>query len=174
MNRNNIWIHVGIAAVLITIAAVLGQIDRIRTSVKDDAIVKKRVVDVEKINHPRPPEVLVRFKKTVSMETIREVLFRNHDILSDEIESVSGLTVIDDLDDADAEEIVSQYQSLADLVDYAEVNPVINFDDPTQVGISARSCFSRICRPASKRPAIWRPMGAQQSGAGRRQGTSGH
>ena len=32
MNRNNIWIHIGIAVVLITIAAVLGQIDRWRAA----------------------------------------------------------------------------------------------------------------------------------------------
>ncbi len=132
MNRNNIWIHVGIAVILITIAAVLGQIDRWSAALKDDPIVKKRVIDVEKISHPRPPEVLVRFKKTVPLETIRDILFRNNDQLSDEIESVPGLTVIDDLDDADPDEIVSEYRSLGDVVDYAEVNYEIKLDDPAQ------------------------------------------
>ncbi len=138
MNRNNIWIHVGIATILITIAAVLGQISRWSVTVKDDPIVKDypiikdELIYPGKINHPRPPEVLVRFKKTVSMDTIRDVLYRNNDLLSDEIESVPGLTVVDDLDDADAKRIVRQYEALTDLVDYAEVNYKIELDDPAR------------------------------------------
>src|SRR5436189_1835794 len=105
MNRNNIWIHVTLAVILITIAAVLGQIDRWRAALKDDPIVKQRAPRLEKMPSTSPPEVLVRFKKTVSMDTIRGLVFRNHDRLSDEIESVKGLTVIDDLDDADAADV---------------------------------------------------------------------
>ncbi len=32
MNRNNLWIHIGLATVLIVFAAVLGQIDRWKTA----------------------------------------------------------------------------------------------------------------------------------------------
>ena len=32
MNRNNIWIHIGIAVILVTLAAVIGQIDRWRSA----------------------------------------------------------------------------------------------------------------------------------------------
>lgn len=128
MNRNNIWIHVGLAVVLITIAAVLGQIGRWRTALNDDPIVKIRSTSFEKVSRQSPPEVLVRFKKSVSMGTIRDVVFRNNDSLSDEVESVSGLTVIDDLDDADAEAVAKQYALMTDLVAYAEPNFEIQLD----------------------------------------------
>ena len=34
MNRNNIWIHIGLAVVLITLAAVLGQLGRWQGSLR--------------------------------------------------------------------------------------------------------------------------------------------
>ena len=37
MNRNNIWIHITLAVVLVVFAAVLGQIDRMRTALRDPA-----------------------------------------------------------------------------------------------------------------------------------------
>ena len=78
MNRNNIWIHVTLAVVLVVFAAVLGQIDRWRAALSvpstqpqikavrttgDDPIVKSGV-----------PEVLVRFKPGVTLDKIREIL----------------------------------------------------------------------------------------------------
>ena len=42
MNRNNIWIHIGIAVILITLAAVLGQIGRWRAALRIDNDVPKR------------------------------------------------------------------------------------------------------------------------------------
>ena len=124
MNRNNIWIHVSIAVVLITIAAVIGQIDRWRAALKDVAPVNV-TVEKKRMCHPAAttsrPEVLVRFKPGTSLDKIRDIAAGNHDKLVDEIESVSGLSVIDDLDDADAEAVASQYAALSD-VEYAEPN----------------------------------------------------
>ena len=64
MNSNNFWIHLGIAVVIITLAAVLGQIRQWEGNPADDRFMK--------INTPPPareersssvtPEVLVRFK----------------------------------------------------------------------------------------------------------------
>ncbi len=138
MNRNNIWIHISIAVVLIAFAAVLGQISRWKAALQnpDRGIGAVRVFEIT--NKPLSggiPEVLVRFKPGVSLEKIRNIASKNNDILADEIESVPGLTVIDDLDNADAEAVASQYAAMTDAVDYAEVNYRIELDDPIQKDI---------------------------------------
>jgi subtilisin family serine protease len=61
--------------------------------------------------------------------------------LTDEIESVSGLSVIDDLDNADPQTVASQYAAMADVV-YAEPNIQIKLDDPAQQA-SAHDLFDR-------------------------------
>lgn len=135
MNRNNIWIHVSIAVVLVTIAAVLGQVDRWRTSLKVSDVTKRpstveKTVDL-KTDANSVPEVLVRFKPGVSLDQVRSIAAENNDRLSDEIESVAGLTVIDDLDNAAAEAVAQQYSEMVGLVDYAEPNYRIELDEPT-------------------------------------------
>ena len=105
MNRNNIWIHVGLAVVLIAIAAVLGQIDRWKAALNVPNSESPRRVEKQITigKTAGAPEVLVRFKPGVSLDRIRAIASANHDTLTDEIESVSGLSVIDDLDDANAQ-----------------------------------------------------------------------
>ncbi len=135
MNRNNIWIHIGIAVVLITMAAVLGQIGRWRMALHDrsDAIQKRvETIKAEQTSANTAPEVLVRFKPGISLAQIRSIATANNDALSDEIESVSGLAVIDDLDNADAQAVADQYAAMSDSVAYAEVNYRIKLDDPIQ------------------------------------------
>lgn len=136
MNRNNIWIHVGLAVVLVTIAAVLGQIERWKTTISSSDIsqqtlIEKRTNDDPIVKKSRP-EVLVRFKHGVTLAQIREFASANNDSLSDEIEAVDGLTVIDDLDNADAQTVASQYAAMSDFVAYAEPNYKIKLDDPDQ------------------------------------------
>ncbi|MBK8466301.1 MAG: S8 family serine peptidase [Chloracidobacterium sp.] len=136
MNRNNIWIHVGLAVVLITIAAVLGQIERWKATLSlsnnaERTQIEKRSND-EPIIKKSSPEVLVRFKQGVSLAQIREIAVENNDSLADEIESVSGLTVIDDLDNADAQWVADQYAAMTDTVAYAEPNFKIKLIDPDQ------------------------------------------
>lgn len=135
MNRNNIWIHIGIAVVLITMAAVLGQIGRWRIALHDrsDAVQKRvETIKAEQVGGNTAPEVLVRFKPGISLSQIRSIATANNDALIDEIESVSGLTVIDDLDNADAQAVADQYAAMSDTVSYAEVNYRIKLDDPIQ------------------------------------------
>lgn len=134
MNRNNIWIHIGIAVVLITMAAVLGQIGRWRMALHDRSdAVQKRVETIKaEQSNANAPEVLVRFKPGISLSQIRSIATANNDSLADEIESVSGLAVIDDLDNADAQTVANQYAAMSDTVAYAEVNYRINLDDPIQ------------------------------------------
>ncbi len=138
MNRNNIWIHVGIAVVLITLAGVLGQISRWKSSLRQASPVVKTDKGISGLSvgkgvAPRhDPEVLVRFKPGVSMDKIRSIASVNNDSLADEIESVRGLTVIDDLDNADAAAVARQYSAMSEFVEYAEINPTIKLSEPEQ------------------------------------------
>ena len=138
MNRHNIWIHIGLAAILVTLAAVVGQIDRWRSGLRTQTV-QRRVT----IPAPPPPtistadtittntdaEVLVRFRSGTALDAIRAIAMRNHDQVVDEIESVGGLVAIDDLDNADAESVARQYAAMPG-VEYAEVNDIIKLDDP--------------------------------------------
>jgi subtilisin family serine protease len=135
MNRNNIWIHIGIAVILVMIAAVIGQIDRWRVMLKTPEIsrtnaVQKSTVTTRPFAISRDAEVLVRFRPNETLPMIRALAARNNDEVVDEIESVSGLVAIDDLDNADPQAVADQYAALPD-VEYAEVNDLIQLDDPS-------------------------------------------
>ena len=156
MNRNNIWIHVGLAVVLITIAAVLGQIERWKSALSSSNTAQRTQIEKRSADDPVVkngiPEVLVRFKSGVSLEQVREIAQANNDSLSDEIESVSGLTVIDDLDNADPQTVASQYAAISDMVEYAEPNFRIELSDPYQAE-SAKDLLLRVpSKNASTRP----------------------
>src|SRR6478609_10653042 len=132
MNRNNIWVHISIAVILVAIAAVIGQVDRWRSVLRSPAI-QHGPASVQKA--PRTisrgdPEVLVRFKAGTNLEMIRALATSKHDKVVDDIESVKGLVAIDDLDDADVQSVVNQYASLGN-VEYAEANNIIQLDDPS-------------------------------------------
>jgi subtilisin family serine protease len=75
------------------------------------------------------PEVLVRFRAGVSEDVVNEITTRFNDRVEDEIESVPGLTTIDDPDNAEASAIAAQYQALPE-VEYAEPNYEISLDQP--------------------------------------------
>jgi thermitase len=138
MNRNNIWIHVGIAVILVTLAAVIGQIDRWRTALKGPSIVttKPAPKPITRLNQNREPEVLVHFRPGVSLDEIRSIAAKNNDAVDDEIESVKGLAFIDDLDNADPKTVADQYSRMTSLVEYAEVNAEVKFDDPVPPAFS--------------------------------------
>ncbi|MEO6334465.1 MAG: S8 family serine peptidase [Pyrinomonadaceae bacterium] len=136
MNRNNIWIHVGIAVVLITLAAVLGQIKSWENKL-GSARSTSPTLGITPVPPPvykgsvRPgsePELLVRFKQGVSLAKIRQIAARNNDTVEDEIESVKGLVSIDDRDDADAEATAREYEAMSDFVEYAQPNFQIELD----------------------------------------------
>jgi subtilisin family serine protease len=138
MNRNNFFIHLALAFVLILVAAFAGQLSRWRKEWRAHmgpipASEKKKPVTTEEIalsetrNFGRP-EVLVKFKSGVSQEAIERLTALRHDRVEDRIENVEGLEAIDDLDNADAATLVSEYQQLPE-VEYAEPNFEIELDE---------------------------------------------
>ena len=135
MNRNNIWIHIGLGVVLLSLAAVVGQIDRWRVELKsnnaDFTPAEKQRETVKTVTGTSAPEILVRFKPGVNVEQIRAIAVANNDSMTDEIESVSGLAAIDDLDNADASAVAAHYSAMAEVA-YAEPNFQIKLDDPIQ------------------------------------------
>src|SRR4028119_1757072 len=120
MNRNNFWIHLTIAVILIASAGVLGQLrlwqskpffsrnNTPKTTPKP--IAPKRSID------EKQPEVLVKFNSNVSLAEIRRIAEKNNDRLEDEIEEVKGLVAIDDLDNGNAETVAAQYARMSGLV----------------------------------------------------------
>ncbi|MEO8647899.1 MAG: S8 family serine peptidase [Acidobacteriota bacterium] len=137
MDRTNIWIRIGIAAIMITMAAVLGQVRRWQDKLSTDRSVRTSATNSAKPTTSKrsadeaEPEILVRFKPGVTLNQIRSIASRNNDRIEDEIESVKGLVSIDDLDNASAKELVNQYSAMSDLVEYAEPNFEISLNDPT-------------------------------------------
>ena len=138
MNRNNFLIHVALAMVLILVAAFAGQLRKWQKQYK----ARVRIVPVEEksrtastteeiaVNESRAlaiPEVLVKFRSGVTQETIRQLTSRKHDAVEDNIESVPGLSAIDDLDNADATQTAAEYAALPE-VEYAEPNFEITLD----------------------------------------------
>ncbi len=134
MNRNNIWIHLCIAVVLITMAAVWGQIRRWQASMPADTVSRSehkkqsKPIAVKRSNDEREPEVLVRFRPGVTLDDVRQLAAKNNDRVEDSIESVSGLFAIDDLDNADAAKVAAQYAEMSDRVVYAEPNLRISLE----------------------------------------------
>ena len=146
MNRNNIWVHIGLAVVIITTAAVLGQIRRWQSkpffNVQVEQAPIQKPITKTRSREDAEPEIMVRFRRGVKLSEIKKVAARNNDRVEDNIESVKGLVSIDDLDGADMETVAKQYAAMSDLVEYASVNDVIKTDDPVQ-NVSRRDLKDR-------------------------------
>lgn len=134
MNRENFWIHFCIAVVIISFAAVLGQIGRLRSMIKPTETAKStsRPVSVPRPVNEREPEVLVKFKPNVTLAEIRKIAAKNNDAVEDNIEMVKGLVAIDDLDNKDVGKVAEQYGQMKDFVEYAEPNYEIRLDEPAE------------------------------------------
>src|SRR5438128_1350861 len=119
MNRNNIWIHISIAVVVITLAAVLGQIRLWENSLHASRTISdhSRKATAPPVRESSEPEVLVHFKPGVSVSDIKRIAAGKNDLLKDEFEFVRGWAEIDDLDNADPEATADQYAAMSDLVD---------------------------------------------------------
>ncbi len=137
MNKYNIWIHLGIAAIIIGIAALAGQIRNWESSYSTPTIgdipdtIAEKPIAVERTNTESEPEVLVKFRPEVTAEEIQRLTAMSNDRIEDEIESVQPLYAIDDLDNSTAEDVANQYREMKDLVIYAEPNFEISLDDPS-------------------------------------------
>ena len=135
MNRNNFFIHLALALVLVLVAAFAGQLSRWRKQWKMHIVPvaeKKQPATTEEIalsetESPGSPEVLVKFKSGVSDETIEAITARLHDRVEDRIENADGVEAIDDLDNADVASVVADYSKLPE-VEYVEPNYEINLD----------------------------------------------
>lgn len=138
MNRNNFWVHVLIAVVLISLAGVVGKIARWE---------RPPLYGIRDKNMPKPnapkrsvnesePEVNVKFRPGVTLAEIKKIAAKNNDRIEDEIESVKGLVAIDDLDNADAKTIAAQYAQMSDVL-YAEPNFEIKLVEPTEIASSS-------------------------------------
>jgi subtilisin family serine protease len=138
MNRNNFFIHLALALVLILVAAFAGQLSRWRKEWKSRVHIvptaeKKQPATSDEIalSETRSfgsPEVLVKFKSGVSDEAIEALTARLHDRVEDRIENAGGVEAIDDLDNADPASIVAEYSKLPE-VEYAEPNFEINLEE---------------------------------------------
>ncbi|HMT09362.1 MAG TPA: S8 family serine peptidase [Pyrinomonadaceae bacterium] len=129
MNRNNIWIHITLAVVLIAFAAVVGQIGRWRAALsqQSESVITRGSGTTLAPDRNRP-EVLVRFKPGMDQNQARAIAAANNDVLVDEIESIRGLVTIDDLDNADAKTVAALYTAMPG-VEYAEPNFEIKLDE---------------------------------------------
>ncbi|MFV0389055.1 MAG: S8 family serine peptidase [Pyrinomonadaceae bacterium] len=132
MNKKNIWLHIGLAALVVTLAAIAGQFNRIKES--SSIVYSKKDVPfaTQEDRDAEVPEVLIKFREGVTNEQIQNITSGMNDRIEDQIESVPGLYSIDDLDDRAETFVASQYEDLSDLVEYAEPNTELFLDDPVQ------------------------------------------
>ena len=136
MNRQNIWIHITIAVIVITLAAVLGQIRRWQSTLgmfneKTTTTKTTKPTAVNRSTKDCQPEVLVKFRPNIDLTEIKKIAAKNNDKVEDEIEAVKNLISIDDLDGVDAEKVAEQYRRMTDLVLYAE--PIVQIRlEPTE------------------------------------------
>ncbi len=129
MNRQNFWIHLMLAAILIVAAAILGQLRRWQSDIERfKPTTANKPTKQNRTKKDREPEVLVRFRSDVSLSEIKKIAVKLNDIVEDEIESVKNLVAIDDLDGLSAEQVAEEYRKMADLVLYAEPNYEISID----------------------------------------------
>lgn len=134
MNRKNIWIHICIAAVAVSMAAILGQINRWEkglnvVTTKEPLMTVDR--PVKRSAEDGAPEVLVKFRPNVSAAQIQKIVSANNDRIEDILKQEKGWVAIDDLDNRDAKTVAEQYAQMTDIVLYAEPNSVINLEkDP--------------------------------------------
>jgi subtilisin family serine protease len=138
MNRKNYIGHLALALLLISLAALVGQVRRWQNVQRGTFTAR---VTREQIEYPphettavrerrtNDADVLVRFRPGVSEERIVAITSGLNDDIEDEIEAVGGLVAIDDLDGEDAADVVADYSALPE-VEYVEENDYQSFDDP--------------------------------------------
>jgi subtilisin family serine protease len=135
MNRQNFPKHVLLAVTIIMLAAMAGQIRRWQRDWHPrrsrTVFTTQRPVDSQTARREAATEVLVRFRPGTTAERIKDIAFRRHDLVEDQIEAVNGLVVIEDEDGLDAEQVMSEYRNLPD-VEYVEPNYTITLDPEPQ------------------------------------------
>ncbi len=134
MNRNNFWMHLGIAMLLIGMAAIIGQIVRWESQMSASKHSACKLVPkplaLKRSDAERQPEVLVKFRPDVSLAEIKKIVWKNNDRIEDVFQQEKGWFSIDDLDNRDMETVAEQYRAMSGIVAYAEPNNEIKLDDP--------------------------------------------
>jgi subtilisin family serine protease len=150
MNRQNYVWHIAIAAVLVGLAALIGQVRRwespkytapTATPKVEKVAPKSESKDTKscalaRSSADKEPEVLVRFKKNVNLEEVKRIAETRNDRLEDEIESVAGLVALDDLDGKSAQEVAEEYAAMSETVEYAEPNFQIKLEPTDSLSAS--------------------------------------
>jgi thermitase len=129
MNRNNLLAHLALATAIILAAAFIGQVRRWRNEWKPVRVVREASELESTPVAAKGAEVLVRFRPGTTLDYIKSVVATHHDRFEDEIESVDGLTAVEDEDGLDADTVVKEYLKVPG-VEYAEPNMQITLDDP--------------------------------------------
>src|ERR1044072_6066880 len=128
MSRHNFLGHLALAITLIFLAAFAGQIRRWQNQPRPRIETRTELVPGTPYEQHSGSEVLVRFRPGTSFERVRNIALSLNDRIEDRIESVSGLTAIEDEDGLDPEAVAAQYRSMTELVDYAEPNYKITLE----------------------------------------------
>ncbi len=172
MNKNNIWIHLGLAIVFIGMAAALGQLRVWQNNYSDRTVNNDETVLVERTTIKKAPsvkaktvgeaEVLVKLKPNVSLADFKKFVAENNDRIDDTYENISGLTSIDDLDDADMKAVADQYSSMTDFVEYAEPNFRIELDPSESASYSKAEGDESLSTLDDKTDAPNDPMFSEQ------------
>ena len=145
MNRNNFLPHVALALVIVLIAAFAGQVRKWRNDwhAHEGGVKTRLEARVDSEAHRRGQdrvkkgsELFVRFRPGVSNEQIQAITGRLHDRIEDQIESVSGLDLIEDDQGTDVATLLEEYSRLPE-VEYVDeiykiqadgLNPVLPND----------------------------------------------
>jgi thermitase len=127
MNRNKFILQISLAIFLILIAAFAGQLRKVQREWRSAVRIMPGASEPGVVFDPNQietrassaPELLVKFRPGVSEDAIAKITSQLNDRVEDEIEAVSGLAAIDDLDNLEAESIAAEYRAMPE-VEYAE------------------------------------------------------
>jgi thermitase len=130
MNRQNFFGHLALALTLVLLAGFAGQIRRWqnekraaqRTNFEFNQKKESLPADEKEVGATESgkAEVHVRFRPGVSLEKIRQLAASHNDRFEDKYENIDGLTTIEDEDGLNVEQVAREYESLRDVVEYAE------------------------------------------------------
>jgi subtilisin family serine protease len=137
MNRQNFPKHLLLAVTIVMLAAMVGQIRRWQRDWQPRPA--RRAVltanpPAQASKRESASEVLVRFRQGTTLDRVKQIALRQHDLIEDRIETVNGLFVIEDEDGLDAEAVASEYRRLPD-VEYVEPNYTISLDPEPNVTV---------------------------------------
>lgn len=146
MNREKIWMHLTLVAIVVFIAAVAGQVRRAGHENRRQHVyqstreISERATTRITINNG--VDAIVRFRPGTSAARIDQIAASFADRIEDRIESFDDemISVIDD-EDLTGEQIAQAYRALPEVA-YAEPNYQINLD-PTEVGATAANRRNR-------------------------------